>query len=64
LRAPWCAAAADGFAHAACPCSLHLALQIFERRDHPTKISSDAEDRAFVVGLNVRGRAALEKVRH
>jgi len=37
--------------------------QVFERRDHPDRISSDAEDRAFVVGLNVRGRAAMDQVR-
>ncbi|KAL4423642.1 hypothetical protein ABPG77_009229 [Micractinium sp. CCAP 211/92] len=36
-------------------------VQVFERRDHPDLIPSDAEDRAFVVGLNPRGRLALSK---
>ncbi|KAL4439804.1 hypothetical protein ABPG75_002805 [Micractinium tetrahymenae] len=36
-------------------------VQVFERREHPDRIPSDAEDRAFVVGLNPRGRLALSK---
>lgn len=40
-----------------------LHKQVFEKRESPAAISSSNEDRAFVVGINARGRRALLEAR-